>query len=135
MSTPANSSLIQTPHPHPWHPNPTHSLLAPKLPNDQSCLRILPIMTKPQLRRALMDNDPNYAPASTGEEAVVSAAASNGAWGPIYSPTASNNNTGAIGTGYNILLAGAATPHCRIMPFRGWLDGVGWWRPAARGNC
>ena len=102
-------------------PTPTHSLLAPKLPKDQSCPRIMPIVTKPQLRRALMVNDPNYSPASAGEEAVVSAAASNGALGPIYSPTASNNNTGAIGTGYNILLAGAATA-----AYFAWLDGVGW---------
>ena len=84
------------------------SLLVPKAKGDLSCPRLLPVITRPQLRRALVVNNPNYVGASSAAEGRVTATASNGAWGPIYVSGPSNNNTGAIGTGYNILLAGAA---------------------------
>jgi hypothetical protein len=83
------------------------SLLVPKAKGDLSCPRLLPVITRPQLRRALVVNNPNYVGASLAAEGRVTATASNGAWGPIYVSGPSNNNTGAIGTGYNILLAGA----------------------------
>lgn len=114
---------------------PTNRLVRPKRATDKSCPRITPIVTKRQLREALLGK--NKVRMALGASAT---ALSSGAWGPIYSQSSlsqgspPNNNTGAVGTGYNILVAGAAMRNA--VPWLGSLDADGfaaWMRGVSPG--
>ena len=87
-------------------------MLVDKPLSDKSCPQVIRIKNLRSLKSAL--TNPGAFPSTPRQ---LQQARDNGAWGPIYNlepyPLSNyglpNNNTGAVGTGYNILKAGAAT--------------------------